>query len=247
MWTYLLILFSFLVLVGVYVRRAHLVRKKRLASEEGPEEKRVDEEIEEITSKNTEKVTEKDMEKVAALCAKGEEKLKGGKEDEAIKFFVQALAIDELHLETQNKLAMLYMKKQMYSSASALFRSLGKLTGDALHYSHLGLALFQDQDFEGAREAYQKALDVDPSRPQRYVSLAQVYRALGQLQNAVIALNKAVEIEDANLDYIFLLGELQAELGNKKEALEIFNRLKAADPESKEIKDAIKSLRSDSN
>jgi len=247
MWTYLLILFSALIFVAVYVNRARFLHKKKNTPVEAPEEKDVDDEIDEIKAQISEKNTKKDMEKAEALCVKGEERLKAGKEEEAIKFFVQALAIDELHIETLNKLAMLYMKKQMFSSAAALFKNLGKLTGEPLHYSHLGLACYQEQRFEEAKDAYQKAVELDPSRPQRYASLAQVYRSLAQFQNAIISLNKAIEIDAENLDYIFLLGEVQAENGNKKEALGIFNKLKGLTPDNQEVLDAIKLLSSDSN
>ncbi|MBT4917536.1 hypothetical protein HON58_03800, partial [Candidatus Peregrinibacteria bacterium] len=86
MWTYLVILFSSLLLAGVFVRRAHLLHKKANTTAESPGEKCVDDEIEEITSQITEKKTKKDMNKVEELCKKGEERLKAGKEDDAIKF-----------------------------------------------------------------------------------------------------------------------------------------------------------------
>ena len=126
-----------------------------------------------------------------------------------------------MHQETQNKLAMLYMQKQMFSAAAALFKSLGDVTGEAVHYSHQGLALFQQNLFEEARDAYQKAVDLDPARPNRFVSLAQVYRSMGQLSNAVVALNKAIEIDNENVEYLFLLVDIQSELENYEEALAV--------------------------
>lgn len=198
-----------------------------------------DEEIRE-SAKKLSKSDEKD---VTELCKSAQSALRVGKEDEAIKFFVQALAVDELHVETQHKLAMLYMKKKMFSAASALFKSLGDITGEAVHYSHQGLALFQQSLFEEAKDAYQKAVDLDPSRPQRFVSLAQVYRSLGRLNNAVVALNKALEIEAENLDFLFLLIDVQAELGNYNEALEIVGKVLEIDPKNEEAKSYVRTLK----
>lgn len=227
MWTYLIILLSALVLMAVFVRRVilHVKGKKR-------GEKRVFEKIQKKSSDSglKKKFSKDDRAKVAELCKKAESKIKVGKEDEAIKYFVQALAIDAAHIETQHKLAMLYMKKQMYSAACALFKNLGELTGEAVHYSHLGLALYNQKQFEEARDAYQKAVDIDPLRPQRFVSLAQVYKELGQLQNAVIALNKAVEIDKENMEFLLLLAELQREMGNPVEAEDIMERVREIDP-----------------
>lgn len=239
MWTYLAIFFSFAVLFGVFAWRAYaFLYKKALVEEGNGESEKMDE-----APVKAKRVSSDDKEKVEELCKEGEAKLKIGKEDEAIKLFIQALAINEVHLEAQHKLAMLYMKKQMFSAACALFKNLGELTGDAVHYSHLGLALFQQNLLEEAKDAYQKSVELDPSRPQRFSSLAQVYRALGQLQNAVIALNKAVEIDEANLDFLFLLVDIQIELKNFAAAKELIEKIQVVDPESEHAKESLKILK----
>ena len=74
--------------------------------------------------------------------------LKAGKEEDAIKCFVQALALNELHDETQHRLAVLYLKKQMYGAAAALFKRLLESKEDPVYYSHLGLALYKQSSFE---------------------------------------------------------------------------------------------------
>jgi len=226
MWTYLTILFSLLILVAVFGRRIYLYAKRQGALKKtGVNEasEKVVAEDEEIRE-DAKKLSKSDEKEVVELCKSAQSALRVGKEDEAIKFFVQALALDELHVETQHKLAMLYMKKKMFSAASALFKSLGDITGEAVHYSHQGLALF-------------------PFRPQRFVSLAQVYRSLGQLNHAVVALNKALEIEAENLDFLFLLIDVQAELGNYNEALEIVGKVLEIDPKNEEAKSYIKTLK----
>ena len=234
MWTYLAIFLSVSVLVLVFARRVYLFAK---TSQGGKEQPLAPKKVKEEEGAKAKAPTKKELTQVEELCKKADSSLKAGKEDEAIKLFVQALAIDELHAETQHKLAMLYMKKQMFRAAAALFKSLGEATEEAVHYSHLGLALYQQNLYEDALGAYQRAVDLDPSRAQRFVSLAQVYRALGQLQNAIIALNKALEMEEENLDYLFLLVDVQAELGNFDEAIELVNRLIEIDPKNAEAKE----------
>jgi len=237
MWTYLAIFLSISVIVLVFARKLFLFFKK-----DKPSEKKDSEKIEESSKIKKEKISRSDKSKVESLCSKGESLIKAGRDDEAIKCFVQALAIDSAHMETQHKLAMLYLQKQMYGAAAALFKRLGETSQDAVHYSHLGLALYQQSDYEEAKKAYQKAVDLDKSRPQRFVSLAQVYRALGQLSNAVIALNKALEIDEDNLNFIFLLADLQFELGNLKEAKEVLDRILELEPENKDAKELLKEI-----
>lgn len=240
MLTYLAIFLSISVLIIVFVRRWFVLSRKQ----EQPAEKK-DNEAEGKPLKKK-RFSSDEREEVEKLFKRGVAMIKAGKDDEAIKCFVQALTVDELHIETQHRLALLYLQKQMYAASAALFKKLGELTHDPLHYSHLGLALYQQSEYEAARDAYQKAVDLDPSRPQRFVSLSQVYRALGQLNNSIVALNKAVEMDNENLEFLFLAADLQAELNNKDEAKKILSQILLLDPKNKEAKALLKSLDSPS-
>ncbi len=237
MWTYLLILLATTTILAIFARRAVLFKKRSTAPKEKPKK------IEEEKPLKKQKVGRKETLGAGAFFQKGESMLKAGKEEEAIKHFVQALALDPTHLETQQKLAMLYMQKQMFAAAAALFRQLAELTNDPLHYSHLGLALFQQSSFEEARDAYQKAVELDPTRPQRFASLAQVYRNLGEAQNAIIALNKALDIDPKNLEFLLLLGSLQIEVGNLEIASEIAAQVEEFDPENEALKDLLRTIK----
>jgi tetratricopeptide (TPR) repeat protein len=52
-----------------------------------------------------------------------------------------------------------------------------------------------------------------------------VYKALGQLANAIIATNKALEIDDKNIEFLYQLADLQAEAGNYLAAKETIGKL----------------------
>lgn len=235
MWTYLLILLAAVVLISVFARRAVLLNRPK----EEPQPEVVEEESpEEIAVK----VSKADAAKVEALCERAEAMLQAGKDEEAVKCFVQALAIDAVHAEAQQKLAMLYLQKQMYGAAAALFQSLAQATEDPVHYSHLGLALYQQNEFEEAKKAYQTAVELDDSRPQRFINLAQVYRATGELYNAIMAVNKAIESEAANLDYLFLLVDLQMELENWAEARYVLKKVLDLEPENEEALRILKNV-----
>lgn len=204
--------------------------RRRLANPEveEPPEAPVEESVDEAV--RPKKISADVLAEVEDLCKKGEAFLKQGKDEDAIKCFVQALALDELHNETQHKLAVLYLQKQMYSAAAALFRQLAQSTSDPVHYSHLGLALYQQSNYPEALEAYQKAVDLDDSRPQRFVSLAQVYKALGKLHHASVAIVKAMELDQENVDLIFLLADIQVQLGNIREGKELLAKLLSIEP-----------------
>lgn len=221
MWTYLIILLSIALAAGVFIRRLVLNLAAKKDAEIGEIAKKTAKTGRKLKSGRksikTEAISRNEQYTVQELCAKAETKIQAGKEDDAIKYFVQALVVDEANLEVQNRLAMLYMQKQMYGAAAALFKSLADLTNEAVHFSHLGLALYNQKLFEEAKAAYQKAVDLDPSRAQRFVSLALVYKELKQLQNAVIALNKALEIDEENKEAMAFLEEIRGEMERAEE------------------------------
>lgn len=230
MWTYFLILLSFAGIIAIFVYK--IFHLKKLAAKKEAEKSAQQAAKENAEAKDREdalaaeekKLKKSELLEIEELCEKADIKIGVGNEDEGVKLLVQVLAIDENHLPAQQKLAMLYMKKEMFAAAAALFEKMAKLTDDAIHYSHLGLALFNQQDYVGAKEAYQKAVDLDPFRPQRFVSLGQVYRALGQTQNAIVAINKAMEMEE-NEEVLRLLAEIYMEAGDDAGAQAALNRI----------------------
>lgn len=226
-------MFSVVLLVGVYIHRWYALTHKKV------EEKK--EEVKEVEPEVV-AASKDDQEKAEAAYKRGEAMLKSGKDEEAIKCFVQALALDPLHQATQHSLAMLYLQKQMFTAAAALFRQMGEATQDPVHFSHLGLALYQSGELEEALEAYQTAVGLDDSRPQRFVSLAHVYRELGLLSNAVVAMNKAAELDKENLEFLFMLVELHQEMKNLSDAAYILKKVLELDEENKEAKKALKAI-----
>lgn len=242
MWTYLAILFSFLFLPAVFIHRV-VSNKKKIVEDKAKAEAKALSDAQESEEEKKIRLSREEKDQVETLCKRGEGLINSGKDEEAIKCFVQALSINSQHPETQQRLALLYLQKQMYSAAAALFQQLAQQTNDPMHYSHWGLALYQQSDFENAKTAYQTAVDLDPSRPQRFISLSQVYKALGQLANAIIATNKALEIDEKNIEFLYQLADLQAEAGNYIAAKETIERLFSIDSENRAAKELLKEIR----
>lgn len=232
-----------MVVVGVFVHRAIANRKKVVSEMQQEAHERAVEDLQESEEEKKVRLSREEKAKVEELCKRGEALINSGKDEEAIKCFVQALSINTQHPETQQRLALLYLQKQMYSAAAALFEQLARQTNDPLHFSHLGLTLYQQSDFENAKIAYQTAVDLDPSRPQRFVSLAQVYKALGQLGNSIIAVNKALEIDQKNLEFLYMLADLQVEAGNYLAAKDTLDRLFVLEPGNKAAREMLKEIK----
>lgn len=238
-----MIFLSALSLVGVFIHRALVLKRIRSKMENREEEPKKESD----EKKEEKKINRNEKAKANSLYEKAKAHVKSGKEEEAIKLFVQVLAIDEGHLETQHELAVLYLNKQMFSPAAALFKQLGEATNDPVHYSHLGFAQYQQNEFDEALRAYQKAVDLDDSRAQRFVSLAQVYRAMGNLTGAIVAMNKAIELEPENVDFLFLLADLKIEAEQKEEASLVLSKILSMDAENEDAEAMLKSLEKEMN
>jgi len=222
MWTYLAILISLLIPIIIYIHKFHVYK---INKNKTIEEKTHKEKIKEYKTETKEKVTKKEKTEAEIKYTKAISSLEDGDEEEGIKQLIQALALNPLHIKTSDTLAKIYIKKQMYSSASAILKQLINIEEKPEHYSHLGLAYYQQNLFEDAKYAYQQAIILDKDRPQRYISLAQVYRALKQPYNSIISINKALEYDSDNINYLLLLTELFNEVGDNKNAQKTIKKM----------------------
>lgn len=133
--------------------------------------------------------------------------------DEAERLYIQVLSLDDSHLETNMRLGLIYLKKQLAKKAEAIFRKVLSLAPrDPLALSNLAMALYMQRNFEEAMTVYKEAIAVDPSRAARYVSLAHVYRELGQYDAAIGAIQKALHLDPQQNEYRLLLAETYCDM-----------------------------------
>jgi len=234
MFTYLIIFLSVIGLLIVFLRRAYLVLiKKRVEAEQkeplieedyGPKRR-----VPRDQKSKMEKLYHRALAQVKKCDPKG-----------AVKTLVQALAIDPDYLDAQKELGRIYLEHKMWGKAAAVYKYLSEKSGDAVDYSHYGLASYNSGELEAAAEAYQKAISLDPGRAPRYVSLGQVYRDLDRDQLALIAFNKALELDGSNVDYILLTADLYLHLGSLVEAKDLARKALGLSPMSKIAKKIIK-------
>lgn len=241
MWTYLLIFLSILALVIVFAHRAYFVLIKKKDSEEAGRkmEPAMMEEENAPEKKRLKKDEKAEMEKLynraLAMIKKREPK-------EAVKALVQCLAINPEFLDAQKQLGMLYIDQKMWGKGAAVYQYLASKTNDPVDFSHLGLCLYSNGDLDGAANAYQQAVTLDPERVQRYISLAQVYRDAGKDQLGLIAINKALEFDKSNLEYWLLAADLNMQLGNLMDARGAINRAIEIAPMSKVARKMLEDL-----
>lgn len=232
---------SLLTLLIVFLLRGYIVIFKQKPSHEPG---KVIEPVmtEEENTPDKKSLTKTEKQEVQKLYDRAIAMIKKREPKEAVKALVQALAISPNFLDAQKQLGMLYIDQAMWGKGAAVYQYLASKTNDPVDYSHLGLCLYSNNDLDGAANAYQQAINLDPERVQRYVSLAQVYKEAGKSQLGLIAINKAIELDSKNLDYWLLAGDLNMQLNNLLDARGAINRAIEIAPMSKIAKKMLEDL-----
>jgi hypothetical protein len=96
---------------------------------------------------------------------------------------------------------------------------------------------------EKGKGAFLKALYYSPKSSEVHLNLAEIYKKENNLPSALIHLKAASSNEPGNREILKNYAETLYQAGNYSRSLEIYEKLQAVDPENKEIKKQINSLK----
>jgi tetratricopeptide (TPR) repeat protein len=169
-----------------------------------------------------------------------------GEIDDAQKGFIQVLALHPDHEEANNKLGLIYVKKNMNAKAEAIFRRLIDINPqNPVFYSNLGLALCNQEHYDEALESYQKAISLSPRTEAYFVKMAEIYKVTDKNMAAVNAYSRALEINNRNHSLYFLASEILVKLKAYKEAIAYLEGLLEIQPYNEEAKSLIRKIKID--
>jgi arylsulfatase A-like enzyme/Flp pilus assembly protein TadD len=158
--------------------------------------------------------------------------VKQGRLDKGIEFLQKALGIMDNDPEVWTHLGIAFTEKGEFQKALEHYGKALSLDGtNALIYNNLGFLHFtrfiktkMREDHARAVETFQRAVELDPQLASAYNGLGGAYKISGQLDEAIAAWEKSLEL---NPDYdfpIYNLGVTHLQKGNKKRALEYFEK-----------------------
>jgi len=172
-------------------------------------------------------------ETVARLLHDAEDALRQGETDQAEDKYVEAIKLDPKNVRAYRGLGDLLLETKDYSKARDTFAYLVKMSVRSCCLAHKG---------RSCGEFDIKELMPCPAAPavqgeiaKNYFSLGVACRALGDLPAARAALEGAVAHEAANPKHLDLLLETCILEGDKDRSLEVFERLKTANPENQKL------------
>jgi serine/threonine-protein kinase len=160
----------------------------------------------------------------------------------------QALAFFDRAIAREPTFALAYAGKASVVAPAILFgympqeegmRELRALVDRALEldptlgeaHTALGIVrLFWDWDWAGAERSLRRAVALNPSDAHAYHHLANYYRVMGRLEDAVAARTRSLELDPLNPRTVSVLAGDYLRLGDYERALELNRRAMKLDP-----------------
>jgi tetratricopeptide (TPR) repeat protein len=140
--------------------------------------------------------------------------------------FEAAIRLDELNASAWRGLGTMQRLLKDYDAALDSFnRGIDLSEGKAPHHwNSLGI-FYKDQNcYEEAITAYQKAIEIDPNHVSAYNNLGRVYRDLKRLDEAIAAYEKAIEIDPNYVSAYNNLGNVYRDLKRLDEAIAAYEK-----------------------
>jgi tetratricopeptide (TPR) repeat protein len=98
----------------------------------------------------------------------------------------------------------------------------GLSTGTGDVYMRMGEALAEVKDYRGAGEAFERALQLDPSRVEVFCRLGHLHLELGQKAEALEIVREGLKLNSGHKATVLLMGEILTSLGRTKEAKDVY-------------------------
>lgn len=164
------------------------------------------------------------------LNQQGMELSQRGKLDKAIMAFNAALELEPANGVYLYNLALVFQKKQDWSTAGALLTRCLELEPQWVDCMiDLGLNHYHEEKYTLAEELYRKALEEDSMNYRGWNNLGVLYFVTGQLEEAAQAFETAVKLSPNYQDAWYNLKDSWQELGEKDKAREAEKRWRELD------------------
>jgi len=117
-----------------------------------------------------------------------------------------------------------------FEAASKNDRTTKENQTEAKHLVQQANEAAMKNDFQGALDLLQQALEKDPTYGAAYSQLAKIYYSEGEIEKASDAIAKALERDPYQPDFLFVQGKILEKQGKLDEALATFERTTLVNP-----------------
>ena len=150
----------------------------------------------------------------------------------AERAYLRILRLDHRNTHAYNRLGFIYTQLNNAPDALECFKIVAEQRPSAAHYHNYAMALFKNRGFTQAAAMLIKANAIDKTQA-RLISLARIYRILGDYEKQAATLEEALDMQEGDsIEILHLLAE--AHLHNKDlvATKTVFRRILKLDPDN---------------
>lgn len=150
----------------------------------------------------------------------------------AERAYLRVLRLDHRNTHSYNRLGFIYTQLGNTADALECFKIVSQQKPSAAHYHNYAMALFKSRDFKEAAKMLTKANEIEQT-PSRLISLARVYRVLGEYEMQAKTLETALEMQGGDsIEILHLLAETYLHNKDVTAAKAIFRRIIKLEPDN---------------
>jgi tetratricopeptide (TPR) repeat protein len=158
----------------------------------------------------------------------------------AEKAYLKVLKVDHKNSLAYSRLGFIYSHFGQIDDAVECFQLVADNYPNAASYYNLSMMLFKSRKFKRSARALEKSISLEET-PARLVSLARIYRIIGQYEQQIKTLKKALELEPKSVAIMQLLAEAFLHENQPKQANAVFKEILKIEPGNIRAKQALNS------
>lgn len=155
-----------------------------------------------------------------------------GRDDNAIKYYENAIRFDSSYYKPMLNLGNIYDRQGSYKDGLILLKKSYKLNPDDpdVRFS-LGTSYLHNKEYKKSLDLLEEAHNMDKNSPLKLYNLSLAYTEVGEGDKAEEGFKKVIEMDSNIFDAYFYLGQLLYSLGRKDEARTYFEQVLELDSE----------------
>lgn len=149
---------------------------------------------------------------------------KQSNDEDALHWFLRALAADANLPDTYNNLGMISLRRQNLEDASSYFeKSVERDPNNVTYLGNLAVATSQQKNYDVAERALARILALRPRHLEALISLANLYFQQKKYEQAKRYFEKVLAIDKAHPEAVLTLAEIHEKTGDLKVSLTYCN------------------------
>jgi tetratricopeptide (TPR) repeat protein len=150
----------------------------------------------------------------------------------AERAYLRILRLDHRNTHAYNRLGFIYTQLNNAPDALECFKIVADQKPSAAHYHNYAMALFKNREFRQAADVLIKANGIEKTQT-RLISLARIYRILGEYDKQAATLEEALELQGGDsIEILHLLAETHLHNKDLVAAKAVFKRILKLEPDN---------------